>query len=72
MAGYGSIKKLERNIEGHSYTSFEVSTEISEIKDMTNESEQGHIYREYEIHYRNGVIVELIGGLFTVTRNAAL
>ncbi len=72
MEKYRSIKKLERHLEGHSYTSFEVGTEISEIKDMTNESEQGHINREYEIHYRNGVIVELIGGLFTVTRNAAL
>tara|TARA_Y100000389_G_C17140195_1_gene354547 strand:- start:286 stop:501 length:216 start_codon:yes stop_codon:yes gene_type:complete len=67
---YGAINKLERNLEGHSYTVFEVGKEISEIKDMTNESEQGHIYKEYEIHYRSGVVVELIGGLFTVTRNA--
>lgn len=67
---YGAIKKLERNLEGHSYTIFEVGKEISEIRDMTNESEQGHIYREYDIHYRNGVVVELIGGIFTVTRNA--
>jgi len=67
---YGAINKLERNLEGHSYTVFKVGKEISEIKDMTNESEQGHIYREYDVHYRNGVIVELIGGIFTVTRNA--
>ena len=70
MTKYGSIKKLERNLEGHSCTKFEVGTEISEIKDMTNSSEVGFIYREFEIHYRNGIIVELIGGLFTVTRNA--
>ena len=69
---YGSIRKLERNIEGHSFTVFEVGKEVSEIKDMTNDSEQGHIYREYKIHYRNGVVVELIGGFFTVTRNAVL
>lgn len=67
---YGSIRKLERNLEGHSYTVFEIGKEISEIKNITSESEQGHIYREYEIHYRSGVVVELIGGLFTVTRNA--
>jgi hypothetical protein len=72
MTKYGNIKKLERSIEGYSYTSFEVGTEISEIKDTTNSSEVGFIYREFEIHYRTGVIVELVGGLFTVTRNAAL
>lgn len=67
---YGSIKKLERNLEGHSYTVFEVGTEISEIKDTSTESNEGHVYIQYEIHYRSGVVVELIGGAFTVTRNA--
>ena len=67
---YGAINKLEGNLEGHSYTVFEVGKEISEIKDVTNESEHGHNYREYEIHYRSGVVLELIGRLFTVTRNA--
>jgi hypothetical protein len=70
MIRYGNIKKLERIINGHSCETFEVGKEISEIKDMTNESEQGHIYREYDIHYRNGEIKELIGGIFTVSRNA--
>lgn len=69
MKQIGSIRKLERYLEGHSYTIFEVGKEISEILDMSNESEQGHIYIEYHIYYRNGVKVELIGGIFTVTRN---
>lgn len=71
MTKYGSIRKLERILGKHTYE-FEIGKEISEIKDMTNSSEVGFIYREFEIHYRNGVIIELIGGLFTVTRNAAL
>jgi hypothetical protein len=71
MTKYGSIKKLERILGEHTYE-FEIGKEISEIKDMTNSSDVGFINREFEIHYRNGVIVELIGGLFTVTRNAAI
>lgn len=68
MAVYRHIIKLERIIEGHSCNTFEVGSEIIEIKDMTNESDNGHIYREYEIHYKDGKIIELIGGIFTVTR----
>ncbi len=64
---YGKIKKLERNLEGHSYTVFEVGKEISEILDIT-ESETSHIYREFEIKYTNGIVKELIGGIFTVER----
>ena len=65
---YGKIKKLERNIEGHSYTSFEVGDKISEILDITSYTKLGYLYREYEIRYKNGEVKELIGGIFTVTR----
>ena len=64
---YGKIKKLERVIEGQSYNSFEVGKEISEILDVT-EIETSHFQREFEIRYKNGVVKELIGGIFTVER----
>ena len=64
---YGKIKKLERNLEGHSYTCFEVGKEISEILDIT-ESKAPHLQREFEIRYTNGIVKELIGGIFTVER----
>ena len=64
---YGKIKKLERVIEGSSYNSFEVGKEISEILDIT-ESESSHIYREFEIRYTNGIVKELVGGIFTIER----
>jgi len=67
----GAIKKLERDLdlEGHTYTMFEIGNEISEIKDVTNDSKLGWIHREFEIHYRDGTVIELIGGIFTLTRN---
>jgi len=70
MKQIGSIKKLERNLEGHSYTEFEVGKEISEILDCSIQSEDGRIYSLFEIRYRSGIVKELHGGLFTVTRNA--
>lgn len=64
------IRKLERIIIGHSCEVFEVNKEISEIKNISVESNDGHLCLMWRVYYRSGVIKELHGGIVTVTYNA--
>tara|TARA_R110000851_G_scaffold258020_2_gene410439 strand:+ start:656 stop:889 length:234 start_codon:yes stop_codon:yes gene_type:complete len=70
MKQIGNIRKLERTIQGHSFTVYEVGKEISEIKDCGVESSDGSVFYCWNVHYRSGVVVEIYGGIITVTRNA--